>query len=819
MSDIELPRIAPPEDSDGANVLPLRPSDKKALDERRRRRVLRESRRRRPPKVIRWRRLFLLMIPLGLLALVSTIFGMVLAVAAELPSINHFILPQDPENSVILDDAGHRIAVMTDVTNPANYVPTNEIPPLMKRAIVALEDKRFYSESGVDIKGIARAFIDDFTGSGTTQGASTITEQLVKQIRKAEYHRTIFEKLTEAAIAFQLAHKYSKDQILGAYLNDIYYGNGAWGIEAAAQTYFGNDPNSSLWGCGYSPGNPSNLCVEQLTPADAALLASLVQNPPSSWSTSEPYFYNRRNTDLLYMLKDGYLSSAEYEQAVKTPLPPPQYVVPPSNQSPNPGYGYFTSWVEQQVLADKKSLPHPYTGGYRIHTTFDEPLQNVAQRIIQTTLPQHTGLPEASLVAINNANGGVMAMFGGYNYQTSQWNLATQAERQPGSSWKVFELAKALARGVSPNTVLPSAPWTYKGGPGPPFPIRNDEATYAGHRTLFSALTYSDNTVFARVGLLYDGVNPVASLNNVAHYAHDFGITTDISRNPSMTIGGLYTGVTTLDMAHAYSTIARGNLISGTLASTTCAGGLGVSNGLATVVNQTTWKNGTCPGPVGITLVNNAKGKDVAVNEPRYSYIPGFSAYLDSDERAMLRSVVTEGTGTAADIPNFVVYGKTGTTSEYKDAWWIGFTQPMPGLPDGMTVAVWVGYNTPRPMRTQYGGKPVYGGTYPADIFRAFVEAAIPITKTEAYDRAHNKSEQSLILSTEASTPPSVTLPAYGSAPTSSTTGTGTATGGGAGAGTTTGGTTGNTGTGTGTGTQTPTTPPVSGPGGGAAAP
>jgi penicillin-binding protein 1A len=800
----------------------LRPRDKAELEERRRRRALRESRRRRPPKVVRWRRIGLLLIPIGLLALVSIVFGMVVAIASSLPSLDKFIIAKDPENSLILDDDGHRMAVMTDASNPADYVPPNEIPVLMKRAVIALEDKRFYSESGVDVKGIARAFLADITGSGTTQGASTITEQLVKVINKAEFHRTIFEKLTEAAIAFQLAHHYTKDQIVTAYLNDVYYGNGAYGIEAAAQTYFGNDPTSTMYGCGYDPGHPQNLCVAQLTPADAALLAALVQRPPVNW-TSTSYYLARRDIDLEYMKADGYLTSAELQTALNTPLPLAQYVIAPGDEATNPGYGYFTSWVEQQVLDDSKRLPNPYTSGYRIHTTLDEPMQNEAQRVVDSVLPQGQGLPETALVAINNENGGVVAMVGGYNYNTRQFNLATQSERQPGSAWKVFELAKALELGVSPYHLYPSKPWTYYGGPGPAFPIRNDEATYVGQRTLFSALTYSDNTVFARVGL-DDGPNPKAALNNVAHYAHDFGITTDVSRNPAMTIGGLYTGVTTLDMAHAYSTIARGNLISGTLASKTCAGGLGVENGQAVVINQTNWKNGTCPGPVGITVVTNSKHQVVAENHPVYRAVPGFSYYLDDWEKAMLRSVVTEGTGTAADIPNFVVYGKTGTTSSYHDAWFVGFTQPMAGYPDGMTVAVWVGNNDENhSMATQYGGKPVYGGTYPAVIFKTFVENAIGVANQEANLRAHHLPENNLITQTEQSTSVTYSLPSYGSAANSSTT---TGTGTGAATGTTsnttapTQGATTPTGQGTGTGTQAPpTTPPPTGAGGGAQAP
>jgi penicillin-binding protein 1A len=839
MSDAELPRlprIAPPGESPGGVVVPLRPSDRKALDHRERRRAVREARRHRPPRIMRWRRLWLLMIPIGVLSLVSMVFGFVVAVASQLPSLNHFIIAANPQNSLIYDDDGHRVAVMTDDLHRAYYVPPNEIPELMKRAIISIEDKRFYLESGVDIKGLARAFLNDVTGSGTTQGASTITEQLVKVINKAEFHRTLFEKLTEAALAFQLSHKYTKDQILGAYLNDVYYGNGAYGIEAAAQTYFGSDPTSNLYGCGYTPGNPGNLCVQKLTPAEAALLAGLVNNPPTNWGYDiQQYEQARRNLVLLDMYEQGFIplhGLGGYEQALATPLPQQEYVVAAGDEARNPGYGYFTSWVEQQILDDKKQLPNPYTAGYQIHTTLDEPLQNTAQNVVESILPPNSGLPEASLVAINNQTGGVMSMFGGYDYDTKQFNTATQAERQPGSAWKVFDLAKALEEGVSPNSMWPSGVWTYKGGPGPAFTIHNDEASYVGKRTLAAALTYSDNTVFARVGI-DDG------LRNVANYAHDFGITTDVSRNPAMTIGGLFTGVTPLDMAHAYSTIAHGGvLVSGTLASATCAGSItlpprptaplttaAATNALVLWKReqfgyqlQLKWKKDTCPGPTGITVVTTGKdAKTFLRNEPRYYQVPGFTTEMDQTEQAIMRTVVTEGTGTAADIPNFWVAGKTGTTSNYVDAWFVGFTQPMAGLPDGMTVAVWVGYNTPRSMGTLYGGKPVYGGTYPADIFKQFVEDAIQITTREAYDRAHKRSQTPLLTATEApvSTIPFSSLPAYGT-PSSTSTGT-------TGSTTTTAPTTTQTGTtAPTTGTNTPTAPaaPVTtSPGGGASAP
>ena len=633
----------------------------------------------------------------------------------------------------------------------------------MQWAIVSIEDKRFYSESGVDIKGIARAFLNDLTGAGGEQGASTITEQLIKVMRGAYYKRSIFEKLTEAALAFQLAHKWSKSEILAEYLNNVYYGNGAWGIEAAAQTYFGNDPTSNLYGCDYDPSNPKNLCAPRLDIAQDALLAALVQNPPENWTPQiQQWATGRRDTVLLDMYDQGYIYKSEYVQAYETPVPASEYVIPPGTEYTKPGYGYFTSWVEQQILEDKAALPNPYTAGYHIHTTLDEPLQNEAESVVDSILPPGHGLPEAALVAIDNRNGNVLAMDGGYDYNLIQFNTATQAERQPGSSWKVFDLAKALELGVSPNQTYPSKAWTAKVPGFAPFHIENDEASYAGTRTLASGLTYSDNTVYARVGI-EDG------LPAVADYAHDFGITTDISQNPSMTIGGLFTGVTALDMAHAYSTIADGGqLVSGSLASQRCAGGIYVPPNAPEPIKfseslQAVWPPNSCPGPNGITVVNRGRGQLVVANQLQYRQVPYFTASMDQTEQEIMRTVVTEGTGTNAFIPNVYVIGKTGTTSDYRDAWFIGSA-------GNLTVAVWVGFNDDASMSTAYGGKAVYGGTYPAIIFNDFMEEALSTLTEEAYDQAHHISETPLIAQTapHGVIVPTSSLPAYSDGPSSS---------------------------------------------------
>jgi penicillin-binding protein 1A len=733
------------------------------MHEREQRRQLRQVRRNRPRKVMRWRRLLFLGIPVLLLACISMLFGFVMAIASELPPINSFITTKNPANSVIYDRFNHRIALITDDT--PYFVKPNQIPLVMTNAIIAIEDKRFYSEPGVDIHGILRAFVDDVTGSGGgLQGASTITEQLVKIMRNANSpgKRTIFEKLTEAALAFQINHSWSPQEVLAEYLNNVYYGEGAYGIEAAAQTYFGHDPNApNLYGCGDDPSKPRDLCVTNLTAAQAALLAGLVQNPSHYDPAIHPALAkNRRLAVLNDMLAQGYLDNQLYNQAVATPLPSPSSIVSTNEAATNPSYGYFTSWVENQVL-QRYGRVRAYQGGLRIHTTLDPVLQQDAQNVVDTYLPPNNGLPSASLVAIQNSTGQVLSMIGGYDYDTVPFNLATQAQRQPGSAWKVFDLATALESGYSPNSIWTSHVWSWPTIGGAPFVIHNDEAQYAGHRSLADALIYSDNTVFAHVG------QKVGQLN-IAHTAHDFGITTNISTNPAMTIGGLVNGVTPLDMAHAYETIAEDGLVTGSLASTRCAGGGTDPNPYYPDLLLPSDSN-TCPGPVGIEQVDDVKGNAIANNSIEHESLYGFTPYIDSEEKAIMHGVVTEGTGLAADVPGVYISGKTGTTTNYADAWFCGFDAQL-------TVCVWVGYpNGDKSMAKQYNGHPVYGGTYPALIFHAFIVAADNSLRQEQWVIAHHETIDSLMNSAGSnaaaavsSTPPASDGAASGESPSSS---------------------------------------------------
>jgi penicillin-binding protein 1A len=436
------------------------------------------------------------------------------------------------------------------------------------------------------------------------------------------------------------------------------------------------------------------------------------------------------------MTEQGYLTQSEYQQALQVSLPPAADIQSPSAEDVDPSAGYFVQWIENQLTLNKGQPLYRgqsvFSAGYTIHTTLDYDLQQEAQNVVDHVLPAGQGGPAAAVVAIDNATGEVKAMVGGYDFTDNAFNLATQAERQPGSAFKVFDLAVALEDGKNANSEFYSGPWVYKAQAVPfgDFSIHNDEGGYEySNIPLYEALELSDNTVFSRLGLLVDGESNIASL------AHQFGISTTISVNPSMVIGGLQIGVTPLDMAHAYETIANGgNLTYGSLSSDVCAGG-----------SMPAWLGkappaDSCPGPVGVTLITqNHKvipgGRNKTITERVFPYDK------DLEEVAMMKDVLNPiGTGAAAAIPGVTAWGKTGTTSNYADAWFVGSTAKDGSVPS-MTVAVWVGYpNSNKSMAKDYGGKPVYGGTYPALIWRAYVMQAIQQYKREAAELAGEHS-------------------------------------------------------------------------------
>jgi penicillin-binding protein 1A len=457
-------------------------------------------------------------------------------------------------------------------------------------------------------------------------------------------------------------------------------------------------------GCGL-PSHP--LCVEQLKPWEAALLAGIIQSPTAYDPANHPVAARtRRNLVLREMLAQGYIERPVYEESINQALPAAKDVQAPHQQAiEGVDVGYFTSWVRQQVI-ERYGAPRAFDGGLRITTTLDLELQRAAEQAVSAYLANPTG-PAASLVAIENSTGEVRAMVGGRNYDESAFNLATEGERQPGSSFKAFDLAAALEDGISPESVwsskaktfyVPSSRGTEK------FVVHNDENAYAGSNTLTGATAYSDNSVYAEVGLK-------VGTHRIALLAHKMGITTPLSTNPAMTIGGLTVGVTPLDMAHAYETIAHG--------------GRRVTGTLAEVED-----------PVGIQEVDAGShtlpdGRHRDTNQVRTrSILPPAVA---STETSMLETVLQYGTARAAALGQFAA-GKTGTTTNFGDAWFIGWDSKY-------TVAVWVGYpNSLVPMTTEFNGKPVMGGTFPALIWHDFMTAAMQVDKARGERSSANLS-------------------------------------------------------------------------------
>ena len=373
-----------------------------------------------------------------------------MAVASDLPRLDDRYQFNHAKNSVLLDDQGKPLAVLSE--HHRILLAPGQIPRIVKQAVVSIEDKRFYSEPGIDPRGILRAALADVLQQHT-QGASTIAEQFVKNALEAQSHRTVFEKLREAALAYQLTHKWPKEKILTEYLNTIYFGEGAYGIESAAETYFGHEEEHA--GCGL-PKAP--LCVEELKPWEAALLAGIIASPSGFNPVVHPQAARERRAVVLKdMFEQHYIDESQYREGLAAPLPPPQDVEPPQ-APPVDGLqtGYFTSWVEQQLI-ERYGAQRALEGGLTVHTTIDLELQRAAEDAVHA----YVGGPEAptaSLVAIENSTGDVRAMVGGPNYDTTPFNLATAGERQPGSSFKAFDLATALEHGISLGDVYTSAP-------------------------------------------------------------------------------------------------------------------------------------------------------------------------------------------------------------------------------------------------------------------------------------------------------------------------------------------------------------------------
>ncbi len=650
------------------------------------------------PKV---KKLRVALVVLGLsgLALISTIFGMMMAVAHELPALEAHAQLRAAKNSTLLGANGETIAKLTG--NENRIIDSDEqISPNIKNAVIAIEDKRFYEHKGVDLQGIARAAWSDISAGHAAQGASTITEQFVKNSLAAQNDRTVFQKLREAALAYHLEHKWSKQKILDEYLNTVYFGNGAYGVESAVRTYFGGPDRHYA---------PDERIANNVSPAQAALMAAMIASPsgydPLQFPTRAR---ERRDLVLRNMYDQQMITAQEYQEGLQEAMPTRQTVAPPAINSTQP---YFSSWVTQQ-LVDRYGSGRVFAGGMKITSSLDPGLQRAAENAINGRL---AGIgPSASLVAIDNKTGEVKAMVGGNDFKNHPFNLATNGHRQPGSSIKPFILAAALQQGIGPSSIWNSAPVSFPvpGSKHERFVVHNFENSYSGPTTLANALIHSDNSVFAQVGLK-------VGTRRIAHMAEKMGVRTKVSTNPAMVLGGLKEGVTPLDMASAYSTIAnRGKHISGTFAPTPM-------------------------GPVAYTKVE--RGDTTEKNKIRTKRV--FSTAEGETLREMMHAVVMSGTGVKANVTEWAA-GKTGTTENYGDAWFVGFT-------DRYTVAVWVGYpDKLKYMKTEYHGGPVEGGTFPAEIWHDFMTSAIAI-----YAQRHPDAKTTETTTTPAAPVPSAPAP------------------------------------------------------------
>jgi penicillin-binding protein 1A len=588
---------------------------------------------------------------LSVLAGVAFMFGLVRAIASEIPALDPARQARSDVDTFIYDSSDKRVLAVVRGAESRVLVPSDAIAPIMKQAIVAIEDQRFYEHNGVDIRGIGRALWEDIRSRKIVEGGSTITQQFVKNAY-AGNEQSIGRKVREAALAWQLTQQWSKDRILTAYLNTIYFGNGAYGIQQAARTYFG-------------------VGARRLTLAQAALLAGIPADPSLYDPVSSPRAATaRRRSVLQRMVDQGKITQGDLRAASRAPLPRAADVNLPGTQGPAQ---YFVNYVKDQLVA-QYGARKVFGGGLRVTTTIDLKLQEIARDAIAQVISSESG-PAAALVAIDPRTGAVRAMVGGTNFRKSQFNLATQAERQPGSSFKPIVLATAFRQGISPATSFESKPITIDTG-GRLWRVTNYEGSYVGRAGLSTAMTLSDNSVYAQ---LTQVVTPKA----IVKTAHDLGIRSDLQPYFSLGLGA--EAVNPLDMTRAYATLANdGMRIDGSI------------------------------------FGNRAR---IVVNAPEQTRV------LDKAHAGLLTSilegVVRSGTGRRAALPDRAAAGKTGTTDNYGDAWFVGYTPQL-------AVAVWVGYpDELRPMLTEFGGEPVAGGTLPALIWKQFMRPALKEQKDD----------------------------------------------------------------------------------------
>jgi penicillin-binding protein 1A len=582
-----------------------------------------------PPS--RVKRVLITSFKVAVYSMVVATVALVVAVAvavSQLPSYQELIR-RDDLGQMIRVRAADGSVMMSMGPSFGEWLRYEQIPPIMREAMIAVEDRRFRSHPGVDPIGIVRAFWVRLTSGRFTQGGSTITQQLARNIF-LDNSRSFGRKIREAILALALEWRFSKDQILELYLNRVYFGGGAYGIDAASRRFYGHP-------------------ASQLSVGEAAIIAGLVKAPSNYSPTADAEAARQRAAVVLDLMRQngtitGSSAAADPRQVQLVPNPERQDIA-----------RYFTDWALPQLdmLIDETVQP------IDVWTTLDPNLQRAAHAAINANAPRGA---QGALVSLDR-DGAVRAMIGGRDYVNSSYNRATQAARQPGSSFKLFVYLAALESGYTPNSTVNDTPLTIAG-----WTPHNDSGRYYGQVTLRQALAYSINTVAVR--LAQD-----VGTRTVADMAQRFGITTRVSTNPSMALGS--SEVRVIDMTRAFASVASG---------------------------------GTAVSPYGIRRVTTADGTLLYQHQNdnnRVLVAPWVAAQMTD----LLQGVVLHGTGRNADLGRPTA-GKTGTTTSNKDGWFLGFSS-------GITTGVWMGRDDSRPVPGLAGGRA------PAQAFHDYMIRAV----------------------------------------------------------------------------------------------